>query len=68
MLIQQQLKHIFPLISTGVLQDYQLSRLLGFSVYLPICPFTALPALWTTAFGFLPSVLATTTVVIYIIW
>ena len=50
------------------LQDYHLSRLLGFSVYLPVCPFTALPTLWTAAFGFLPSVLATITVVVYVIW
>ena len=50
------------------LQDFHLSRVLGFSVYLPICPFTTLPALWTAVFGLLPCVLAILTVIVYIIW
>ena len=50
------------------LQDFHMSRMLGFSVYLPICPFTTLPALWTAVFGLLPCVLAILTVIVYIIW
>ena len=60
--------HFFLPFLSPCLQDFHLSRVLGFSVYLPICPFTTLPALWTAAFALLPCLLAILTVIVYIIW
>ena len=51
-----------------LLQDFHLSRFLGSSVYLPLCPFTQLPVLWTAAFGLLFPVLAVLTITVYILW
>ena len=51
----------------GVSWDFHLSRVFGFSFYLPLCPYPGYSALGTAAYGLILSLLAIATLVIYII-
>ncbi len=70
-----QCVHFFPLqvvgfvyeSTDGVSWDFHLSRVFGFSFYLPLCPYPGYSALGTAAYGLVLSLLAIATLVIYII-
>lgn len=47
--------------------DYHLSRIFGFNLYLPLCPYPGYDALSTATYGFMLSSFAFATVVVYVI-
>ncbi len=56
-----------PLPSPLFLQDFHLSRLLA-SFYLFLCPLPAHSAYVTAFYGFILSIIAGLTIIVYVIW